>query len=499
MAPGADALRRADGAVAVAATAAAGCGVALALTGAATSNLALVVLGGAAAAAGVFIIVAAGWMDGTMMLALSLPLPALYGSETLRISPALVVTSLVVPAWLLRRTAEGRAIRTGALPRGAVMALAVAVALAAVFAEARLAALRELVTFALMFGVLVMAADETAGRPARARSLALALGVAAAVAGLFAALEAARVLPGRFPRPDSPFYRAALGFAWPNELGMYFALSLPFAVYLRTVARGQVQGALAAAGIGTCLLGLAATFSRGSWLSAVAGTATLVLFADRRLVLRVWLGGLIAVAALDLASGGALSRRVAMALVDQVAAQRLALQYTGVLMFLSSPVVGVGPGGFEENLERFGPQVSWLWDYVGSAHNVYVHMAAETGLIGLAALVWFVVAVMVVLVRSARRARSSGGDPGEAALRRTLAWSFGTVVAVGLFEWVFTHGIGQLIMLVAGMGCGLAAAGAAGSTGADGARAPGEPAAHTGPVGSPAARLSAQPGPAARA
>src|SRR5690606_39528688 len=68
-------------------------------------------------------------------------------------------------------------------------------------------------------------------------------------------------------------------------------------------------------------------------------------------------------------SGGALSGRVASALVDQVAAQRLALQYTGLLIFRAHPVVGIGPGNFEVGLERYGPQISWLWDYIGSARS----------------------------------------------------------------------------------------------------------------------------------
>ncbi|HEY8470883.1 MAG TPA: O-antigen ligase family protein [Longimicrobiales bacterium] len=498
MAARADAMRRADGVVAVGAVVAAGYGVALALTGAGADELPLVVAGGAAAAAGLFIILAAGWVDGTLLLALCLPLPALYSSESLRISPALVLTGLVVPAWLLRRTAEGRAILLGALPRRAMALLAAALVVTGVFAQARLPALRELVTFALLFGVLAMAADEVMDRPAKARSIALAIGGAAAACGVFAALEAMGVLPGRFPHSGSLLYRAALGFEWPNELGMYFALSLPFAVYARTVAEGHAARTLAAAGIGTCLVGLAVTFSRGSWLSAAAGTATLVLLADRRLLMRVWLGGLVAVVALDLVTGGALRGRIAMTMVDDIVAQRLALQYTGLLMFRANPVVGVGPGGFGANLEQYGPQVSWLWDYIGSAHNLYVHMAAETGIIGLATLVGFLAAVFAVLVRSARRARDGAG-PDEAALRRACAWSFGTLLVVGMFEWPFAHGIGQLIMLVAGMGCGLAAAGSGGPAGADDTGAPAELAAHAWPAGPLAAQLNAQPGRAARA
>lgn len=457
----ADTLRRADAAAGVAAVAVAGCGLVLALAGGVTANPAIAIAGGAVAAVGIFTIVAAGWVDGVLLLALALPLPAAYSSETLRISPALLVTVLVVPAWLLRRTLEGRTLSFGAMPRLATVLLGGAVLLAALFAQARLPALRELITFALLFGVLLMAADEVAARPKKAHAIALALAAAAGVSGAFALLEAAGVLPGRFPRADSPFYRAAFGFTWPNELGQYFALSLPFTAYARSIARSRLARAMGTAGVVSCVLGLAATFSRGSWLTALAATATLGLIGERRLMLRVWAAGLVGIVALDLVSGGALSGRVASAAVDQVVAQRFALQYVGLLIFRAHPVVGIGPGGFEVGLERYGPQISWLWDYVGSAHNLYIHMAAETGAIGLAALLAFLGAVLLVLVRSARRARAAaaaGASPADdAALRRSLAWSFGTVCVAGMFEWPFAHGIGQLIMLIAGMGCGLAA------------------------------------------
>ena len=460
MATRADVLRRADVVVAVGAVVVAGWGAALALAGASTSSLPLAVVGGAVIAAGIVLIMAAGLLDGPVLLALSLPLPAAYASETLRISAALLVTAVVVPAWLLRRTLEGRALAFGALPRRATALLGAAVLLATVFAQVRLPALRESITFALLFGVLLMTADEVAAQPGKARSIALALGTAAAAAGVAAVLEAADVLPGRFTGSGSEFYRAALGFSGPTELGVYFALSLPFAVYVRTSARGRAGRMLGTASVACCVLGLAATFSRGSWLTVLAATATLGLIAGPRLMLRVWTAALMAVVAIDLASGGALRSRAARTLVDEIVIQRFALQYTGLLIFREYPVTGIGPGGFGEGLERFGPQVASLWDYAAAAHNFYIHMAAEAGAIGLAALLVFFGAVLFVLVRGARRARAAASagalSADQAALQRTLAWAFGTACIAGTFEWLFAHGLGQLIMLTAGMGCGLA-------------------------------------------
>ena len=51
-----------------------------------------------------------------------------------------------------------------------------------------------------------------------------------------ALLQAAGMAPSSFPIRGTPFFRATLGFGWPNELGMFLALSLPFAVYVLVAA-----------------------------------------------------------------------------------------------------------------------------------------------------------------------------------------------------------------------------------------------------------------------
>ena len=50
---------------------------------------------------------------------------------------------------------------------------------------------------------------------------------------------------------------------------------------------------------------------------------------------------------------------------------------------------------------------------------------------------------------------ASEGDPVR-QLRVTFFWSFATACLVSFFEWPFAHGVGELIMLVAGVGLALA-------------------------------------------
>jgi O-antigen ligase len=158
---------------------------------------------------------------------------------------------------------------------------------------------------------------------------------------------------------------------------------------------------------------------------------------------------------LDVLTGGAIRDRIASTVGDWVVEQRLALMMAGVLMFLAHPFTGVGPGGFAESLEQFGPGITWLWDYLPTAQNAYVQMAAETGAIGLAALLVFLLDGLRRLLRSARD-RHNKASSSQRVLHNTLLWAFATACALGMVEWTFAHGVGQMIMLIAAMGVALA-------------------------------------------
>ena len=129
----------------------------------------------------------------------------------------------------------------------------------------------------------------------------------------------------------------------------------------------------------------------------------------------------------------------------------MALMIVGVLMFLEHPIIGVGPGGFADNLDRFGAQVSQLWDIQPTPHNAYVQMAAETGVIGLVTFVAFLAVTLGALLQEVRRSSRETGQRNTLDLRRALLWSLATVCFVGMVVWPFAHGPGQLVMLVAAM------------------------------------------------
>jgi O-antigen ligase len=83
--------------------------------------------------------------------------------------------------------------------------------------------------------------------------------------------------------------------------------------------------------------------------------------------------------------------------------------YTGVLMFLDHPLLGVGPGNYEVNYLRYSARAGLTGeDTVRDPHSLYVQIAAETGVAGVVVFVWLLAAALALLERARRRARRAG-------------------------------------------------------------------------------------------
>ncbi len=443
---------QADPVLAASASAAVGIGAVLAVAGAAQDRLTLAIAGAAVAAAGLALLLSAGWVAALPVVVAVLSAPAPYSSDAVRIAPVAVVSALVICAWAIGSTATRRRFDPGDLPMSALAALLLALLLAAVFARERGPALREVVNWAVLLALLFVATDELGNRRDRRASLSLAIAAVVAVTGVAAMLQFGGVLPSRF-RWGHGVVRATAGFGWPNELGMFMALGVPFAVYALATSRGWAARALALAGLAATLAGLGATFSRGSWAAVLVGSIPLVFVGRGRLVARIGLGAGLALLLANAASHGAILSRVTSTEDDWVVGQRLALTLSGLQMFREHPLFGVGPGGFGDSLEGFAARIPQLWDLTGSAQNAYVQFAAEMGILGLLAYAGLLVACGRRALRRARAAVLEASTESEATLRVTLLWAMSIVVAIGFFEWPFAHGVAELIVLVLALVC----------------------------------------------
>ena len=75
-------------------------------------------------------------------------------------------------------------------------------------------------------------------------------------------------------------------------------------------------------------------------------------------------------------------RLIRLVVKDQSFLQRLKLYRGGIKMFISNPLIGVGIGNF----------IVWSTRYTGLmmalyAHNIFLHIGAETGIVGLLSFV----------------------------------------------------------------------------------------------------------------
>ena len=265
---------------------------------------------------------------------------------------------------------------------------------------------------------------------------------------------------GTIGQPNS--FAGYMNQGWPLAAGLaLFALLGLLSGAPRRPALLALLGAGAAAAL--MLAALLASFSRGGWVGGMAGAVALVVAlaaglpdALRSLARRLLWVGLTGAVALALLGGGgllpnALTSRVAslvgnLRLFDARGAdinpanfaviERMAHLQAGWNMLNLRPLVGVGPGNYTVAYQAppaLGqPPISvrpW-YESRGHAHNYYLHVAAEAGLLGLAAYLLLIGTVAAQAVRAVRAAPSW-------AWRGLAAGGAGVVAAVAahnLFE-----------------------------------------------------------------
>lgn len=210
-----------------------------------------------------------------------------------------------------------------------------------------------------------------------------------------------------------PFVRAYGTIGQPNSLAGYLNMGWPLAFALALGTSWQLwrnhqgrrtgQRLALVAGLwflaGALLAALLASFSRGAWLGAAVGLGgmAIALGGRARWVALLALGiGLLAlvlggIGFLPAALAGRLlsifsylipfdASTVTITPANFAVVERMSQIQAGWRMFLGHPLSGVGPGNFSIAYPAFAVE-PW---YVsrGHAHNYYVHMLAETGLVG---------------------------------------------------------------------------------------------------------------------
>ena len=160
----------------------------------------------------------------------------------------------------------------------------------------------------------------------------------------------------------------------PNDLGLLFIIALPMALFL--ASRGGWLGLRrlfwwSAAGV--LVYGIYLTASRGA-LIAIVAIAAVWLWQRRGMLIAGLLGTGMLVVLLMMPS-----RMANIDASESSAAGRVDAWYEGLEMFIAHPLFGVGPGLFADNNANL------------TAHNSFVLVLAETGIIGFTIWLAFVI------------------------------------------------------------------------------------------------------------
>lgn len=191
-----------------------------------------------------------------------------------------------------------------------------------------------------------------------------------------------------------PGTRATAGFKTANGLGAYLTLAIPLILALICIREERLRYRLPMALISfLALWSLAVTFSHGAWVTTLCGITfflSLFFFHQRRVELYFILGVLLILVTLWVYFGFVLTGGSDIAaLRSNTASWRLNIWKDTIAMIKDSPLLGHGINTFMQLFEAYRTDVG----NPTYAHNGYLQLTAETGLLGLAAFLWVIVAL----------------------------------------------------------------------------------------------------------
>lgn len=235
-----------------------------------------------------------------------------------------------------------------------------------------------------------------------------------------------------------------------NDAGRSFVFAIVFIAFLRHVYKKRWMQTAAIAAIVLLLAGLAATVSRTSVLLLLIALILLIIEGTTMLRERIVEFGIaLAAAALLLIPPG--YWRITSGILTSILQGHdwVGFRYmqwdAGLAMWADHPLHGVGIGQFENNSVYYGTNFIPFYGLRWSAHNTYVTLLAETGIIGF-------VLFLAVLV-GALRGLWKGWMSQTAAASVSLRYTWATVLMVMLIGGITGDDhVHKLIWLIAGMG-----------------------------------------------
>ncbi|MBN1177580.1 MAG: O-antigen ligase family protein [Anaerolineae bacterium] len=284
--------------------------------------------------------------------------------------------------------------------------------------------------------------------------------------------------PDHFLIPGTDFYRAYGTFEQPNPYAGYVSMSAALAVgvvvvgfqewwhkrrHSERVEAGFAFVFLPAIPAVLMITALGMSWSRGAWIGFAAALGAMAVALPRRTRWGVLLAGTLVVLFLLLYATGLLPAAVVARLTDFAAGlrledvrgvgitpanyaviERLAHWQSALAMWRARFWTGVGLGCYEPAYTTFA-LVNWPIA-LGHAHNIYLNLLAETGLVGLLAYALLWGAVLWRTWQATRRAR---GLARGVAIGLLGAWVH--LAMHNLFDNLYVNNVHLLVGLMLGL------------------------------------------------
>ena len=193
------------------------------------------------------------------------------------------------------------------------------------------------------------------------------------------------------------------------------------------------------------------TLTRGAWIAAATVLVAVLLRRGRRF-LPAYLAALVIASILLVSFAPETWKRRIASIVDprnESNYDRLSMFQAGLFMISERPLFGIGPGMVEARYPIYRHPTTTRF-HAGHLHNSFVQIAAERGLLSLAAYLWLMIAALRLATRCYRKEGGAAGPNADLYLGVMLTL-IGFNVA-GLFEanWRDTE-IQRLVLFVLAM------------------------------------------------
>ena len=235
----------------------------------------------------------------------------------------------------------------------------------------------------------------------------------------------------------------------PNLLSAYLlmVMSVAGALVIRWWGRWK-QAAPFVLLLAALTLCLVLTYSRGAWISACALIFFFGLVWDKRL----WLSFLVIPLVLAFHHGGVTRRLLSIftqSAADTSVSMRMDMWLAALQMTADHPLLGIGWGAFKYVYPVYNELIQEAGITIFHAHNMYLNIMAETGILGFTAYFWLYFGIVWYAIRFLHR---YAGTPFDRALVMAVAGAMLAVAVSGFSDYdLFSTQISLTLWLFAGL------------------------------------------------